>query len=66
MTCQGFDERCRACAMSLGVFTSIADLKRKIMRYIRRYNHNARPIRWTYRDPTHRIRPAFDSSATSH
>lgn len=49
-----------------GVFTSVADLRRKIMRYIRRYNHNARPIRWTYRDPTHRIRPAFDSSATSH
>lgn len=49
-----------------GVFTSIADLKRKIMRYIRRYNRNARPIRWTYRDPSHRIRPAFDSSATGH
>jgi transposase len=49
-----------------GVFISVADLRRKIMRYIRRYNHNARPIRWTYRDPSHRIRPAFDSSATSH
>jgi transposase len=49
-----------------GVFTSVADLRRKIMRYIRRYNHNARPIRWTYSDPSRRINPAFDSSATRH
>jgi len=49
-----------------GVFTSTADLKRKLMRYIRRYNRNARPIRWTYADPSRRIRPAFDSSATRH
>ena len=34
-----------------GVFTSVADLARKLMRYIRHYNRRARPIRWTYRDP---------------
>lgn len=49
-----------------GVFTSIADLRRKIMRYIRRYNRNARPIRWSYSDPSRRIRAATDSSLTGH
>jgi transposase len=49
-----------------GVFTSTADLSRKIMRYIRRYNRNARPIRWSYRDTSRRIQPAFDSSLTGH
>ena len=38
-----------------GVFTSVADLKRKLMRYIRQYNQAANPIKWIYRDPTHRI-----------
>jgi transposase len=49
-----------------GVFTSKNDLRRKLMRYIRRYNRNARPIRWSYSDPTKRIRPASDSSLTGH
>lgn len=49
-----------------GVFTSTADLARKIMRYIRRYNRNARPIRWSYNDPGKRIQPASESSVTSH
>ena len=49
-----------------GVFTSKADLSRKIMRYIRRYNRNARPIRWSYSDPAKRIQPASASSLTSH
>lgn len=49
-----------------GVFTSVADLRRKLMRYIRRYNREPRPIRWTYSDPTRRIRPASDSSETGH
>jgi len=49
-----------------GIFTSKADLSRKIMRYIRRYNRNARPIRWSYSDPSRRIPPASDSSLTRH
>ena len=48
-----------------GVFTSTADLSKKIMRYIRRYNRNARPICWSYNDPRQRIL-ASDSSLTSH
>jgi transposase len=38
-----------------GVFTSVGDLKRKIMRYIRRYNDDAKPVRWSYADPRRRI-----------
>jgi len=38
-----------------GVFTSKTDLARKIMRYIRSYNKSAKPIKWAYRDPSHRF-----------
>jgi transposase len=48
-----------------GVFTSVKDLARKLMRYIRRYNLDPKPIKWTYRDPSNRIR-GFDSSVTVH
>jgi len=40
-----------------GVFTSVADLRRKLMRYIRQYNKAPRTINWRYRDPTRRITP---------
>jgi transposase len=38
-----------------GIFTSKHDLSRKIMRYIRHHNKTARPFKWTYRNPSHRI-----------
>ena len=38
-----------------GVFTSVADLKRKLMRYIRQYNRTPKPVKWVYRNPAHRI-----------
>lgn len=38
-----------------GIFSSKQDLSRKIMRYIRHHNKNARPFKWTYRNPSHRI-----------
>src|SRR5713226_8312836 len=41
-----------------GDFTSVKDLKRKLMRYIRHYNKAPKPIKWTYRDPSHRITTA--------
>ena len=47
-----------------GVFTSLADLKRKLMRYIRRYNEQPKPVKWKYFDPTRRITPA--SIVTGH
>jgi transposase len=47
-----------------GVFTSVADLARKLMRYIRHYNKRAKPVRWTYRDTSRRI--THDSAVTVH
>jgi transposase len=38
-----------------GVFTSITDLKRKLMRYIRLYNEAPKTVKWKYFDPTRRI-----------
>ena len=40
-----------------GVFTSIRDLARKLMRYIKAYGKTPRPLRWKYSDVTKRIRP---------
>ena len=47
-----------------GVFTSLRDLKRKLMRYIRQYNKQAKPVKWKYFDPSRRITPA--SIVTAH
>jgi hypothetical protein len=38
-----------------GVFTSVTDLRPKLMRYIKQYNKTAKPFRWAYADPTRRI-----------
>jgi transposase len=38
-----------------GVFTSVPDLKRKLMRYIRVYNKDPKTVKWKYFDPTRRI-----------
>src|SRR6266568_4521652 len=40
-----------------GVFTSIPDLNRKLMKYIRQGNRNPKPIRWSYCDISKRIQP---------
>jgi transposase len=47
-----------------GIFTSVADLKRKLMRYIRHYNLTPKPVKWVYRNPAHRI--TTDSRVTVH
>jgi transposase len=47
-----------------GVFTSVADLKRKLMRYIRHYNTRPKPVKWKYFDPSRRISP--ESIVTVH
>src|ERR1700680_5347109 len=39
-----------------GVFTSVADLGNKLRKYIRAYSKSAKPFRWTYTDPSRRIR----------
>jgi transposase len=40
-----------------GIFTSVSDLQRKIMRYIRLYGKSAKPFRWKYSDLKRRIQP---------
>jgi transposase len=40
-----------------GVFTSVADLARKLRKYISAYARSAKPFRWTYTDVRRRIRP---------
>ncbi len=49
-----------------GVFTSVNDLARKLMRYIRHHNQHAAPIKWAYRDFSHRIIATFDLAVTGH
>jgi transposase len=47
-----------------GVFTSVSDLKRKLMRYIRHYNKAPKAVKWKYFDPTRRI--TSTSAVTGH
>ena len=42
-------------AIARGIFTSTADLKRKLMRYIRKYNEAPKTVKWKYFDPGRRI-----------
>jgi hypothetical protein len=51
-----------------GIFTSAADLRRKLMRYINEHNKTAKPIKWKYADPSRRNRNAHAalSSGTSN
>ena len=51
--------------LARGIFTSVANLARRIRRYIRHYNDVAKPIRWSYRDPTRRI-TGSTSVSTGH
>ena len=48
-----------------GVFTSTSDLKRKLMRYIRKYNEAPKTVKWKYFDPNRRIVPST-SVVTAH
>ena len=48
-----------------GVFTSVKDLARKLMRYIRAYSRTAKPFRWKYSDVRHQIH-AKELTATVH
>jgi transposase len=47
-----------------GVFTSVDDLAKRIVQYIRGYNQNPRPVKWKYSDPTKRITSGGKSSVT--
>jgi transposase len=47
-----------------GVFPSVPDLKRKLMRSIRHYNTQPKPVKWKYFDASRRITP--ESIVTVH
>ena len=47
-----------------GVFTSVKDLARKLMRYIRLYNNNPQPVKWKHSVPSRRI--TTTSRVTGH
>ena len=47
-----------------GVFTSVPDLKRKLMRYIRQYNKAPKTVKWKYFDPSRRM--TTQSAVTGH
>ncbi len=47
-----------------GIFDSTKDLHKKLMRYIRHYNKNAKPMKWKYDNPAHRLR--CDSSGSAN
>jgi hypothetical protein len=49
-----------------GVFSSVKDLAKKLMRYIRNYNRQAKPIKRTYENTRNRIRTDSDSNVTVH
>ena len=48
-----------------GIFTSTADLKKKLMQYIKLHNATCQPFVWRYRSPRRRIR-ATRTSITVH
>jgi transposase len=43
--------------ISRGIFISVKDLDKKLMRYIREHNNDPKPIKWKYSDASRRIRP---------
>jgi len=47
-----------------GVFTSVKDLAKKLMRYIHHYNNNPKPVKWKYFNPNRRIKR--ESSVSVH
>src|SRR6218665_2847544 len=53
---QNWFSRIQRDVITRGVFTSVKDLGRKLMRYIREHNKNPKPIKWKYDDPSRRIR----------
>src|SRR5262245_38194897 len=47
-----------------GIFTSVPDLAKKLMRYIRHYNKAPKTVKWKYYDPSRRI--STESVVTGH
>jgi len=49
-----------------GVFKSVLDLSRKLMRYIRHYNKSPKAFKWSWRDISSRLTHTHVSSDTVH
>ena len=47
-----------------GIFTSVADLRKKLLQYIKLHNQTAQPFQWTYSNPKHRVRAIRNSDAS--
>ena len=45
--------------ISRGIFTSVKDLDKKLMRYIREHNKSPKPIKWKYNNPNRRHHQLF-------
>jgi transposase len=45
--------------ISRGIFTSLKDLDKKLMRYIRAHNKDPKPIKWKYNHPQRRHHQFF-------
>jgi transposase len=48
-----------------GIFTSVPDLKRTLLRYIRHYNTQPKPVKWKYFDASRRLLPNQSLQSTS-
>jgi len=46
-----------------GIFTSVRDLRKKLLQYIKLHNATAQPFTWTYANPKHRVRAIRKSDA---
>jgi putative transposase len=46
-----------------GIFTSVPDLRKKLLQYITLHNKTAQPFEWTYTNPKHRVRAIRNSDA---
>ena len=49
-----------------GVFTSVKDLHKKLMTYIRKYNDAPKPIKWTYSQTERRVKSTTNPAGTGH
>ncbi|MCU0920059.1 MAG: transposase, partial [Burkholderiaceae bacterium] len=45
--------------ISRGIFTSVKDLDKKLLRYIRQYNKDPKPLKWKYDNPQRRHHQFF-------
>jgi transposase len=52
--------------LARGIFTSVADLARKLRRFITKYNERAKPVRWAHADPAQRITQLLEMIDTAH